>query len=54
MPKKPNTNEITTKPALVKDDKYYEALNQRLMVATTTLTGAFILIGLLLYVFLSQ
>lgn len=53
MPQKPNTNKITPKPAPIKDDKYYEALNQRLMVAITTLTSAFILVGLLLFLFLS-
>lgn len=47
MPQKPNSHND-------KDDAYFEALNQRLMSAIVTLTGAFMLIGLLLYLFLGR
>ena len=34
---------------VIKDDAYYEALNRRLIAGLVTLTGAFLLIGFLLY-----
>lgn len=37
-----------------KSDKDYEALNQRLLAAIVTLTGAFMLVGIILYLLLGR